>query len=65
MKVTASTLIGEVLRMSDKAAEVLMRHGMGCIGCPSSQSESIEQAAAVHGLDVNALLADLNKEIGE
>lgn len=64
MKVTASTLIGEVLRMSDKSAQVLMNHGMGCIGCPSSQSESIEQAAAVHGLDVNALLADLNKEIG-
>lgn len=64
MKVTGSTLIGEVLRMSDKAAQVLMNHGMGCIGCPSSQSESIEQAAAVHGLDVNTLLADLNKEIG-
>lgn len=64
MKVTASTLIGEVLRISDKSAQVLMNHGMGCIGCPSSQSESVEQAAAVHGLDVNALLADLNKEIG-
>lgn len=64
MKVTASTLIGEVLKMSDKSAQVLMNHGMGCIGCPSSQSESIEQAAAVHGLDVNTLLSDLNKVIG-
>lgn len=64
MKVTGNTLIGEVLRMSDKAAQVLMNHGMGCIGCPSSQSESIEQAAAVHGLDVTTLLADLNKVVG-
>jgi hydroxylamine reductase len=64
MKITGSTLIGEVLRMSDKSAQVLMNHGMGCIGCPSSQSESIEQAASVHGLDVNTLLADLNKVFG-
>ncbi|MCT8978148.1 DUF1858 domain-containing protein [Clostridium sp. CX1] len=63
MKITGSTLIGEVLRMSDKAAEILMNHGMGCVGCPSSQAESIEQAVAIHGISLDALLADLNKEI--
>ena len=63
MKITGNTLIGEILKMSDKAAGVLMNHGMGCVGCPSSQAESLEQAAAVHGLSLDTLLADLNKEI--
>lgn len=63
MKVTGNTLIGEVLKMSDKSAQILMNHGMGCVGCPSSQAESIEQAAAIHGINLDNLLADLNKEI--
>lgn len=63
MKVTGNTLIGEVLRMSDKAAQILMNHGMGCVGCPSSQAESLEQAVAIHGISLDTLLADLNTEI--
>jgi len=54
-------LIGELLREKPEAAEILMRFGMGCIGCPSSQMESLEQAAMVHGLDLQNLLAELNK----
>lgn len=60
MKVTRETLIGEVLKINPNAAEILMNKGMGCLGCPSSQSESLEQAAMVHGLSVEELLADLN-----
>lgn len=33
---------------------------MGCIGCPSSQAESLEDAAGVHGLNVEELLKALN-----
>jgi hydroxylamine reductase len=60
MKITRETLIGEVLKINPNAAEILMNKGMGCLGCPSSQSESLEQAAMVHGLSVEELLADLN-----
>ena len=38
-----------------------MRFGMGCIGCPSSQMETLEQAAMVHGLDVEDILKALNE----
>lgn len=61
MKITKDTLISEILKINPKAAEILMRHGMGCLGCPSSQMESLEQAAAVHGLNIDVLLEELNK----
>ncbi|KNF09807.1 hybrid cluster protein-associated redox disulfide protein [Gottschalkia purinilytica] len=59
--ITKDMLIGEILRAKPNAAEILMQFGMGCIGCPSSQMESLEQAAAVHGLDVDSILEALNK----
>ena len=53
--------IGEVVRMKENAPEILMSFGMGCIGCPSAQAESIEDAAKVHGLNLETLLEALNK----
>ena len=61
MKITKSTLISETLKLNDKAAEILMKNGMGCLGCPSSQMETLEQAADVHGLSLDNLLVELNK----
>ncbi len=43
------------------AAEILMAHGLGCVGCPGAQMESLEEAAAVHGMNLDDLLAALNK----
>jgi len=60
MKVEGKTLIKDIVNMGPKAVEILMGFGMGCIGCPASQNESIEEAAAVHGINVNNLLQSLN-----
>ena len=38
----------------------LMRSGMHCVGCPSSQSETLEEAAMVHGMDANVLEQQIN-----
>lgn len=59
--ITKDMTIGEVLKMKDNAPEILMSFGMGCIGCPSAQAESIEDAAKVHGLNLESLLEALNK----
>ena len=59
--ITKDMLIGEILKTKPEAAQILMGFGMGCIGCPSSQMESLEQAAAVHGINVDDLIEALNK----
>lgn len=61
MTITKDMTISQVLDFDRNLAGVFMNHGMMCIGCPSATMESIEQAAAVHGLDLNKLLTDLNK----
>ncbi len=61
MKITKDTRISETLEINPKAAEILMRYGMGCLGCPSAQMETLEQAAAVHGMNLDTLLEELNK----
>lgn len=58
--ITKDITIGEVIKMNPAAAEILMRFGMGCIGCPSAQVETLEQAAEVHGIKLEDLLAALN-----
>lgn len=59
--ITKDMTIGEVIEKKPNAAEILMGFGMGCVGCPSAQAESVEDAAQVHGLSLEALLEALNK----
>lgn len=60
MAITGEMLIGEILKSKPEAAEILMEAGMHCLGCPSSQMESLTDACMVHGLDADAVLAKLN-----
>lgn len=53
-------LIGELLNKYPEKADLLLEAGMHCLGCPASQGESLEEACAVHGIDVDALLEKLN-----
>lgn len=54
--ITKEMTIGELLRQSPEAAPVLLEAGMHCLGCPSAQGESLEEAAMVHGIDIDALI---------
>ena len=64
-QITKSTLIGDLLQINaEAAAPVLLSIGMHCLGCPSSQNETIEEAAAVHGVDADALVKELNAKLG-
>jgi hybrid cluster-associated redox disulfide protein len=64
-KVTKQMLIGQLLTLDANIAPILMRAGMHCLGCPSSQMESLEEAAAVHGLDADILVQQINDFLGE
>ena len=57
---TKDMTIGELLRTAPDVAPVLMEAGMHCLGCPASQAESLEEAALVHGLNVDDLMAKIN-----
>ena len=63
--ITKDMTIGELLDINQGLAPVLMAGGMHCIGCPSSQMESLEEAAMVHGLDADVLVAQINDFLGE
>ena len=54
--ITKKMTIGEILRAHPDLAPVLMDAGMHCLGCPSAQGESLEEAAMVHGIDIDALM---------
>ena len=64
-KVSKDMLMGQLLQIDANIAPILMRAGMHCLGCPSSQMESLEEAAMVHGLDVDVLVNQINDFLGE
>ena len=59
MEITKATTMGEMLEYDMGIAYVLMQCGMHCVGCPSSIGESLEDACAVHGLDPDAVMAEI------
>ena len=61
IEVTKVTQIGEVLRINPNVKDVLMGFGLHCFGCPMSQMETLEEAAAVHGVDVDLMLEKINE----
>ena len=64
-RVTKDTMIGELLQIDANVAPMLLNIGMHCLGCPSSQMETIEEAAAVHGIDADDLVEEHNTFIAQ
>jgi hybrid cluster-associated redox disulfide protein len=58
--VTKDMTIGQLLMEHPNVAPILMEIGMHCLGCPSAQAESLEDAAFVHGLDPEVLVEKIN-----
>ena len=56
---TKDMTIGEILRTNPDVAPILMNAGMHCLGCPSAQGESLEEAAMVHGMNIDDLMAQI------
>ena len=61
MKVSKETVIGDILDEDlERTAPVFLGIWMHCLGCPASRGETIEEACMVHGVDADALVAELN-----
>ena len=64
MEINKNMTIGELLMVNDNIAPILMRAGMHCLGCPSSQMETLEEACMVHGIDCDTLVSQINEILG-
>ena len=63
--ITKQTKIGEILeKYGQKAANILIENGLGCVGCPAAQAESIEVGCKAHGLS-NENIDKIVKELQE
>ena len=63
MTITPETSIMEAVQKYPQTAAIFMEFGMGCLGCAAAHFENIGQGAAAHGIDVDALVAALNKAV--
>ncbi len=62
-KVKADMTIYEVICLdpeNEKLQQAFFDMGMHCLGCPISRGETVREAAAAHGNDVDELVAKLN-----
>ncbi|MFI3325739.1 MAG: DUF1858 domain-containing protein [Clostridia bacterium] len=59
-QISKDTIIGDVLDIDTGTAPFFLEMGMHCLGCPSARGETVEQACAVHGVDVDTLLEKVN-----
>lgn len=60
MSVNENMSIGQVLQMDPGTAAIFMEFGMHCLGCPHATAESLAQASAAHGVEVQPLVEKLN-----
>lgn len=60
-EVTKDMIIADIIAIDTNIIPILMQSGMHCIGCPSSQGESLAEAAMVHGIDADELAAKINE----
>ena len=61
-ELTKDMTIGDIMKTAPDVAPLLMSVGMHCLGCPASQGETLEEAAMVHGIDIDELMEYLDKK---
>jgi len=59
-QVTGDMIIADIIQVDHDIIPILMESGMHCVGCPSSQGESLEEACFVHGMEIDGLLNKIN-----
>lgn len=61
--ITKDTVITDLVTNFPETEEILMEFGLGCVGCPMSNTETVEQGAASHGLDPETVITSVKKRI--
>lgn len=65
MEIRKDMVIADLLEheKAEVIAKILMDAGMHCLGCPSAQMETVEEACKVHGINVDEVINDINKAL--
>lgn len=61
MTITKDMYISDVLNLNQGTVPIFLQNGLHCLGCAMASGESIEEACAVHGLDCDSLIEELNE----
>ncbi len=64
-KIKKTMTIDKVLSIDENLTSVLLGFGLHCFGCPMSRMETLEQAAMVHGVDVDIMVEKLNEALNK
>ncbi len=64
-KIDENMNIREVIEKYPETVPIFGKYNMGCIGCIAASFEKIKDIAAVHGVDVEAFLKDLNEAVNQ
>lgn len=59
LEITRETLISEILEKCPEAMPKFQELGMHCLGCALATAETLEQACAAHGVDVDEFIVEL------
>ncbi len=65
MQATKDMTIQKVIELDEGTAQILMSSGMHCLGCAMAHGETLEQACAVHGIDVDTLIGQINTYLAD
>ena len=60
MTITKEMRIAEIVQQHPQTVKVFFKHGLMCVGCAAARFENLEQGALAHGIDIEAMLKDLN-----
>ena len=59
--ITKDMTIGDILRTDEGLVPILLETGMHCLGCPSAQAETLEEACMVHGTNAEMIVGRMNE----
>ena len=63
MTVSKDMKIIDILRIDRGTANIFLKHGLHCLGCPSANGESLEDACIAHAIDADVLIGELNTHL--
>jgi len=59
-QISKDMIIADIIATDHGVVPFLLNAGMHCVGCPSAQMETLEEAGFVHGTEIDALVDEIN-----